>query len=54
MNGRKLKKLAETDKCAVKIKTSDTNGTYAVKAYIDGKWTSVTADDLAKVSDHSL
>ena len=45
-NGRAVK-LTETTKLSVRISTSE-EGIYGVKAYVNGKWTTLTTSDLVK------
>ena len=47
VNG-KLKKVTEIEKTAAKLKTRS-GGTFAVRAYIGGEWTSVTKSDLVTI-----
>lgn len=50
MNGKAVK-LRETDKLAVKIVNlkSDTEYKYIVRAYVDGKWTTMTKSDIVTI-----
>ena len=46
----KLKLLKETDKVSVNIATTEGEHTYAVKAYVNGKWTAIYKSDLINVT----
>lgn len=50
MNG-KLKKVSVTSKTAVKIKQKEGDTGYAVKAYVNGKWTKVTRADIVSAKE---
>ena len=47
INDGRAVKLTETTKLSVKISTSE-EGIYGVKAYVNGKWTTLTTSDLVK------
>ena len=49
--GGKLTKIADTTANAVRLKNVTEGKTYkyAVKAYVDGKWTKVTSKDIVSV-----
>lgn len=44
-SGNKLVKIKETENRSVKIKKKSGDTGYAVKAYVNGKWTTITKDD---------
>ena len=47
INDGRAVKLTETTKLSVRISTSE-EGIYGVKAYVNGKWTTLTTSDLVK------
>ena len=47
INDGRAVKLTETTKLSVRINTSE-EGIYGVKAYVNGKWTTLTTSDLVK------
>ena len=47
INDSRAVKLTETTKLSVRISTSE-EGIYGVKAYVNGKWTTLTTSDLVK------
>ena len=47
INDDRAVKLTETTKLSVRISTSE-EGIYGVKAYVNGKWTTLTTSDLVK------
>ena len=47
INDGRAVKLTETTKLSVRISTSE-KGIYGVKAYVNGKWTTLTTSDLVK------
>ena len=47
INDGRAVKLTETTKLSVRISTSE-EGVYGVKAYVNGKWTTLTTSDLVK------
>ena len=47
INDGRAVKLTETTKLSVRISTSE-DGIYGVKAYVNGKWTTLTTSDLVK------